>query len=176
MGSETHSNPLPSGPGSQRTLEQLLMQRESAMRDYREAVESLRKRAKSSPSAAELYLDSVDHLLVDELSLHDVVMIARVCRKPVRHANSFFRKIVERRRMKQLGNVPEKHLGLNKDRDAEFAEMAGARVTQTLWRGKLADAPEELCESTFLKPTISSGSKGAFTLFWLIRSEGVVVV
>ena len=148
-----------------RSLKDLRAQRAEVLREYRKAVESLRRRAQSSPDWAQLYRDALEDLFVDELSLHDVVMVARNHKKPLVHADSFFRKIVERRRMKQLGAVPEKFLGLDKDRDVEFAEIAGFRVARTLWRGNLAEVPEGLRESTFLKPTISSGSKGAFTLF-----------
>lgn len=146
-------------------IETLGAQRAQAMRAYRAAVEDLRRTAVASDAHAELYRAALAQLGVEELTLHDVVMVARNHRWPLDHGDSFFRKMVERRRKKQLGSVPEKHLGLNKAVDLDFARQVGILVPRTLWTGRLQDIPEEMRSKTFLKPTRSSGAKGAFYLF-----------
>lgn len=146
-------------------VQRLLTDRSDVVADYRSMVELLRRRGMTSSEDGELYLEAVSQLSVDELTLHDVVMIARNHRAPLRHADSFFRKIVERRRKKQLGAVPEKYLGHSKKADVQFAESAGVPVPATLWAGRISDIPQSLKAGTFLKPTKSSGAKGAFYLF-----------
>lgn len=152
--------------GSQRrVVAALAEERSRAIARYRTVVELLRLQARQSDEHAALYRQAVRRLGVDELTLFDVVMISRNQGWPLEHGDAFFRKMVERRRMKQLGPVPERRLGLTKGSDLAFARAAGVRVPTTLWTGKLTEIPAELRRGTFLKPTQSSGAKGAFYLF-----------
>lgn len=138
--------------------------RTRAKNRYRVAVESLRLSAKKSDGDADLYKRSVEQLGVDELTHFDLVSIGRHHQWPITHGDSFFRKIVERRRLRQLGPIPERHIGA-KNADLKLAQDLGVAVPKSLWTGKIADIPANLRHDTFLKPTQSSGSKGAFHLF-----------
>lgn len=135
--------------------------------DLKSLVNTLRVTSiRSGDSAAlDLYLEALNLISVDDLTHQDLVAVARHHRlKMIPHSDSFWRSIVVRRRKKQLGRVPEKHLGLNKQRDERFANLAGVSTVDTLFRGKLSDVPRNQFP-TVLKPVVSSGSRGAFYIF-----------
>lgn len=147
-------------------VDRLADERAQALARYRTLVEHLRKKSESlDPRDKELYEAAVSKLSIDELTHPDLVTMAKVHGDPIVHADSFFRKIVERRRKKQLGPVPEKYLGIGKERDQLFAQILGIRMPELHYTGCLADIPRELRTDTVLKPTNSSDSRGAFYLF-----------
>ncbi len=139
--------------------------RESELFKYRRLVEHLRTKSRTGKSDGELYKLAVSHLSVDELTHLDLVAIGRNLREPITHADSFFRSITVRRRKKQLGTVPEKYLGIGKDKDQLFAEALGIRMPTTFYTGTFDAIPRDLRANVLLKPLISSGSKGAFYIF-----------
>ncbi len=143
--------------------------RESVMSEYRRLVEHLRLRSEASEHDRELY-DlyelAVSHLSVDELTHPDLVTIARDHRKPIVHGDAFFRSITIRRRKKQLGPVPEKYLGIGKDKDQLFAEVLGVRTPTTFYSGTFDAIPVDLRTDVVLNPMVSSDSRGgAFYVF-----------
>ncbi|WP_087004355.1 ATP-grasp fold amidoligase family protein [Brevibacterium yomogidense] len=145
-----------------------LRERSSQISDeLRLLVDSLRVKSMRSddPEALALYLEALDLTGVDDLTHQDLVAVARHHRlKMIPHSDSFWRSIVVRRRKKQLGRVPEKRLGLNKQKDERFATLTGVSTVDTLFRGKFSDIPRDNFPSV-LKPVISSGSRGAFYIF-----------
>lgn len=143
----------------------LTKKRSQAMKKYRDAVEELRLKVEASEQDAEDYRKAVERLGINELSHFDLVAIAGQLKSPIYHGDSFFMRLVERRRMKQLGPIPEKDFCRNKNTDLELAQAFGFRVPQTLWTGQLSEVPTELRHGTFLKPADSAESKGAFYLF-----------
>lgn len=147
-------------------IERLADERAEALEQYRSLVEHLRVKSHSLDARdKELYQTAVSRLSIDELTHPDLITMAKVHQDPIVHADSFFRKIIERRRKKQLGAVPEKYLGIGKERDQEFAEILGIRMPELHYTGSLADIPKELRADTLLKPTNSSDSRGAYYLF-----------
>lgn len=138
--------------------------RRAALANYRAIVERLRALSLNDPGAAVTYAEAVAHLHLEELTHLDLVAIARNLAQPVRHADSFWMSIVRRRRLKQLGMVPERRLGLAKDDDERFATLAGARIVNTIYTGDYAGLPTEHGDAV-LKPARASGGKGAFYLF-----------
>lgn len=148
--------------------------REAAMTEYRVLVEHLRKKYhKKEENDVSLYEQAVPVLSIDELTHLDLVMIARHLRQPLTHADSYFRKIVERRRKKQLGAVPERFLGIGKEQDQLFADVLGVRMPEIHYVGPLDDIPHMLRTNTLLKPVSGSGSKGAYYLFGSDRIHGI---
>ena len=61
--------------------------------------------------------------------------------------------------------MPEKYLGIAKERDQLFADILGVRMPEVHYTGSLDGIPEALREDTLLKPTDASDSRGAFYLF-----------
>lgn len=136
-------------------------------REMRSIVDELRRRASSAGDDKETgaFLQSVDLLPVGEMTHFDVMAMTREHkRNEIPQADSFWHSILVRRRKKQLGVVPEKHLGISKDNDERFAAEAGVAAARTLYRGDLAGLPKDVVPSV-VKPVRSSDSRGAFYVF-----------
>lgn len=147
------------------TIGELAGRRASGLDDYREAVEHLRELARDSEQDRERYEDAVGRLFVDELTHPDLIAIAREAGQPLVHADSFWRSLVVRRRKKQLGFVPEKHLGITKEKDRQFAELLGVDAPAILFTGPFDEIPAGLRENVVVKPVNASDSMGAFYVF-----------
>lgn len=141
------------------------MRRGTALRAYREAVDELRRHAGDSQEDHLAYERALEALFVDELTHPDLIAIAREARRPLVHADSFWRSLVVRRRKKQLGVIPEKHLGISKDKDRRFVELLGVRTPADLFTGAFDDIPSDLRENVVVKPVQASESMGAFYVF-----------
>jgi hypothetical protein len=149
-----------------RALERFAKERADATGRYRKLVEHLRLRSLSMDvEDREIYTTALAHIPVDELTHFDVTTLAGTHREPIRHAESFFRKIVERRRKKQLGLVPEKYIGLDKVRDQVLADMFGLTMPEVYHTGTLLDIPGDLRTNILAKPTNSRDSRGAYCIF-----------
>jgi hypothetical protein len=127
--------------------------------------EALRKRAQRSEIDGGLYDIALSAKGIDDLTHLDLVTIGRTRRDPIVQADSFFRSIVVRRRKRQLGPIPEKYIGIGKDKDQLFAESIDMRTPRLLYSGSFDGIPQGLRANTMLKPEVSSGSKGAFYVF-----------
>lgn len=147
------------------TIDELAARRASGLDDYREAVENLRELARHSEEDRQRYEHAVGRLFVDELTHPDLIAIAREAGQPLVHADSFWRSLVTRRRKKQLGFVPEKHLGITKDNDQQFVELLGVSTPAVLFRGPFDEIPATLRENVVVKPVKASDSMGAFYVF-----------
>lgn len=101
----------------------------------------------------------------------DVTRVARNLRMDLEFSDSFWEKILQRRRKKQLGRVPEKHLGIDKQNDIEFVKSLGCRTVQKSHRGTLSSLPKDVA-GTVVKPLQSSDSRGVF----YVLDEGVFSV
>lgn len=135
--------------------------------ELRRLTTDLRARAEdvSDTRAAELYLRALNVLSVDELTHPDVTAITRRLKlRTIPHADSFWHSILTRRRKKQIGNVPEKYLGLNKVADKAFARRVGVRTSETWYQGDFGGVPRNRVPAV-LKPVASSDSLGAFYIF-----------
>lgn len=133
-------------------------------RELRKVAEALRLSARETMRAdvVELYTESLQALGINDMTHLDLVTVARTLRmRTIPNADSFWRAIVERRRKEQLGNVPEKRLGINKERDEAFARRVGVTTVRTLHQGPFSTTPRT-SSPTVLKPVKSSGSRGAF--------------
>lgn len=139
--------------------------REDAIREFRLLLEHLRRRAANSEADGALYLKAVDMVSMEELTHLDLVTVGRTLRAPITATDSFFASIATRRRKKQLGQVPERHLGISKEFDQLFAKVLEVRQPRTEYTGTLDQVPDNVRTGTFLKPIKSSGSKGAFYLY-----------
>lgn len=139
--------------------------REEAIKEFRLLLEHLRRRAAQSDTDGALYLKAVEMVSTEELTHLDLVTVGRTLRAPISTADSFFASIAARRRKKQLGQVPERHLGISKEFDQLFAELLAVRQPRTEYTGTLDQVPDGVRQGTFLKPIKSSGSKGAFYLY-----------
>jgi hypothetical protein len=153
-------------PSEQRAFLVAYRDRRQADKAYHQALsEELRKRSHLSDVDAELYDLALSAKSIDELTHLDLVTIARQRRAPLVQADSFFRSIVVRRRKRQLGPIPEKHIGISKVKDQLFAESVGMRTPRVLYSGTFEGIPGHVRTNTMLKPQVSSGSKGAFYVF-----------
>lgn len=154
-------------------LDALGDRREHAIREYRRLLDHLRDHADRSDADADRYLTAVDGVSVDELTHHDVMKLARDLDAPITPADSLFLDIAIRRRLKQLGPVPENHLGITKQWDQVFARALELRTAQVRYRGLLADVPENVRTNTVLKPERAADSRGVFYLFDTDRIRSV---
>lgn len=135
--------------------------------ELRELADELRSRCEEGETGntADLYLAALELLGIDGLVHPDITVMTRTLGlTTLPHADSFWRSIVTRRRKKQLGTLPEKYLGLNKEDDERFAQSLGVRTVETLYRGPLGEVPQNVTPAV-LKPVVSSDSYGAFYLF-----------
>ena len=81
---------------------------------------------------------------------------------PIMQASSLLQHYVRRRRMRQIGKVPERWLTYKKQSGEEFARMAGAVCPVSAYGIRLDDIKPE--KDTVVKPMSSSGSKGVFII------------
>lgn len=133
----------------------------------REFAEELRKSAAlvNDEAVASVYLDALESMDARDMTHPDVATITRMLGlKMIPNADSYWHSILTRRRKKQLGTVPEKYLGLNKQCDEAFAHALGVPTVKTLFRGKFNEVPRGEFP-TVIKPVRSSESRGAFYLF-----------
>lgn len=153
-------------PSRQRSvLESYGRERAKMLAEYRRLVDHLRLRARRDPEIRPLYDRAVRHLRSGELTQTDVVHIAGVFERPVVQADSFWESLVGRRRKKQLGLVPERHLGRTKDKDRLFAELLGLPMPAQHFAGRFDDIPDDLRENVVVKPFGAAEGKGAFFVF-----------
>ncbi len=81
---------------------------------------------------------------------------------PITQASSLLQHYVRRRRMRQIGKVPERWLTYNKQSGEEFARMAGAVCPDSVYGIKLSEIKPK--KDMVVKPMSSSGSKGVFII------------
>ena len=116
---------------TRRSLKRLRKSQVKFSKELRELADELRIRCESGESGetVDLYLDALEHLLgIDGLVHPDITVLTRVLgMTTLPHADSFWHSIVNRRRKKQLGVLPEKRLGLNKEDDERFAHSLGSK-------------------------------------------------
>ncbi|WP_061962865.1 ATP-grasp fold amidoligase family protein [Demequina aurantiaca] len=155
------TNPEPEPKSLEERLAVARSLRTEALDNYRELVEEARLLPPEDTTRVALFSAAVRELFVDELTHPDLIEIARHQRKPVLQVDSLWSSIVKRRRMKQLGPVPEKNLGISKYNDEKFAELVGVKTTKAVFRGTFADIPRD-ARMVVVKPIGSSDSKGAF--------------
>lgn len=152
-------------PDDEATLDELAVRRDTALHEYRLAVAQLRGQVGNSDADRDRYERAVTRLFVDELTHPDLVAIARDGRQPLVQADSFWHSIVVRRRKKQLGTVPEKHLGIDKDHDRRFVELLGVSTPEVRFTGSFHAIPATELTNVVVKPVDASDSRGAFYVF-----------
>jgi len=82
----------------------------------------------------------------------------------IQQASSIKINFVRRRRMKQIGKVPDKWLTMNKRCGEEFAKIAGARVLDSVYNLKFSDVKHPQNEDFVIKPINSSDKRGAYAV------------
>lgn len=138
-----------------------------ATRRLKEIADFLRHASYEStdPEVLALYLEVLHTLGSDNYTHLDLAALARRHRmRDLPNVDSFWRQIVLRRRKKQLGSVPEKRLGIDKKLDTDFVQRLGIRTVTTHFRGPFSSLPL-LDIPLVIKPTKSSGSRGAFYVY-----------
>lgn len=153
---EPETNPIP----AEEEVAELVAAREANRAAYRALLQRLRDDVAERP---EDYLHALEHAEVDDLIHAGVPYLART--RPLEAADSFWQSLVQRRRRKQLGAVPEKYLGLTKDTDQAFAARVGLAGAPVLWEGPYADLRAQIRPGTVVKPLRASGAAGAFFVF-----------
>lgn len=154
------TQPSPNRPDDDDLRDRIALLREQQGRvthDIQELTVELRQR----PDSTDLYLEALSLLQPSQMTQHDQTAVARVLKRPLPHTDSFWVSLLERRRRKQLGFVPEKHLGVNKTKDLSFARALGIPTVTTRFTGAWEDIPRELSPGC-IKPVSSSESKGVF--------------
>lgn len=139
---------------------ELLRRLRDARRDVRRAAAEL---AASRDEAPERYYSFIAELGPDELSHPDVNHLAR--RQDLVAADSFWRKVVERRRKKQLGTLPEKYLGLTKAGDLDFVNRIGLPTARVTYDGPYDALRDHVRPGSVVKPHGAAGANGAFYVF-----------
>lgn len=164
---DEHEKSRPEPVETRRNLERLRKAQVKFSKELRELADELRIQCESGESGetVDLYLDALDLLGIDGLVHPDITVLTRILgMRTLPHADSFWHSIVNRRRKKQLGTLPEKRLGINKEVDERFAHSLGAKTVETLYRGPFGEVPHDITPAV-LKPVVSSDSYGAFYLF-----------
>ena len=137
----------------------------------------LRAAAPADRRLRDIYRAALDGVPARDLARPDVTDIARIQKAPLTQVDSFWYSLLARRRKKQLGLMPEKYIGVTKDRDWEFVTSLGVAVPRVLFTGRFGDIPAHLRSSTVIKPLAAADSKGVFlawpdgTLFSVFSSE-----
>ena len=143
--------------GFQEQIARLRHQRDHVTR----AIQDLTIELKGLPDHSELYLEAVSLLQPSQMTQYDQTAVARILRKPLPNTDSFWVSLLERRRRKQLGFVPEKRLGISKPDDMSFARALGVPTVTTRFSGSWNDIPRTL-EFGCIKPMRHSDSRGVF--------------
>ena len=81
-------------------------------------------------------------------------------RFPITQASSMFQQFVRRRRMKQLGDVPDRWLVKSKKEGEEFAQMVDVLCPKSQYNIPFDQIPH--MTDIVVKPMASAGSKGVF--------------
>lgn len=152
--------PLRKDDDFRKQIELLRQQRDRVTR----GIQDLAIELSGLPDHAELYLEAVSLLQPSQMTQHDQTAVARILKKPLPNTDSFWVSLLERRRRKQLGFVPEKRLGLNKPNDMSFARALGVPTVATRFTGSWKDIPRDL-KPGCIKPMQSSESRGVFYVF-----------
>lgn len=142
-------------------LQELKKRQTTLLRDIRKLTSTLRNGG--NPEHPELYLKALSLLQPSQIAQHDQTTVTRNLRRQVPNTDSFWVSLVERRRRKQLGFVPEKRLGIGKVKDMKIARALNVPTVETLYQGPWEDIPRETTE-TVVKPVDSSDSRGVFYL------------
>ncbi|MCT1429358.1 hypothetical protein M3G50_01060 [Brachybacterium muris] len=124
-------------------------------------IQRLAAELRELPDSTETYLEAISLLQPGQITQQDQIAVARTLKKPLPNADSFWTSLLERRRRKQLGFVPEKHLGVNKTSDLSFARALGVPAVNTRFTGHWEEIPRDPIPGC-IKPVKSSDSRGVF--------------
>lgn len=143
-------------------IEKMSAQKKKSEQAYLETMSEMRKMilAKKDRKAYEDCLRALFYMhTIDEFSSDQFADIYHH-RFPVMQAASLTQQYVRRRRMKQIGNVPDRWLMYNKRAGERLAQMLGVRCLQTEYGFTLEQIPRR--ENIVVKPQNGTGSKGVF--------------
>lgn len=148
-----------------RIAKRLADERKKTTRTHLREADELRKIIMSSGNG-ELFADALKELFYlhsdDEFRYAQFADI-NAMRLPVMQAASLRKQFVRRRRMKQIGAVPERYLMFSKQAGEEFAQMAGMKCADSEGGYTVETLPRR--DDIVIKPDNSHDSIGAYIVF-----------
>ena len=100
-------------------------------------------------------------LKINECTMENMVDINKY-KMQISQASSFRIHMIRRRRMKQLGKVPDRWLTSSKPAGYAFADMLGLARPRTITNCKLAEIPKQ--DGLVIKPRHNSDSRGVYII------------